>query len=161
MARCLTKTCSPFKAGCRKRIFRRLTRGSPNRHIPVVLEQLEPEADELPPTLIRPARWARPIEGLFKMLGTVPGYREFDVSAPFLIALPIFTAMLISDAGYGALLLLGPALAYRWAARSFGERFTQLLMIVGAVSLVWGALTNAFFGFAVAPSHADPHRADR
>ena len=28
------------------------------------------------------------------MLGTVPGYDEYDVSAPFLIALPIFTAML-------------------------------------------------------------------
>ena len=27
-----------------------------------------------------PVRWARPIEALFKILGTVPGYREFDVS---------------------------------------------------------------------------------
>jgi V/A-type H+-transporting ATPase subunit I len=116
-----------------------------------VLEQLEPVADELPPTLIRPPAWAQPIEGLFKMLGTVPGYREFDVSVPFLIALPIFTAMLISDAGYGALLLLGLALAYPWATRNFGARFTQLLMIVGAVSMVWGALTNAFFGFALLP----------
>jgi len=119
--------------------------------IPVVLEQIEPAEDEQPPTLIRPPAWARPIEGLFKMLGTVPGYREFDVSAPFLIALPIFTAMLISDGGYGALLLLGPALAYPWAARTFGARFTQLLMVVGAVSVVWGVLTNAFFGFAVLP----------
>jgi V/A-type H+-transporting ATPase subunit I len=90
------------------------------------------------------------------MLGTVPGYREFDVSAPFLIALPIFTAMLISDAGYGALLLLGPALTYSWAARNFGDRFTQLLMIVGAVSVVWGTLTNAFFGFALLPATIIP-----
>jgi V/A-type H+-transporting ATPase subunit I len=119
--------------------------------IPVVLEEVEPAEDEQPPTLIRPPAWARPIEGLFKMLGTVPGYHEFDVSAPFLIALPIFTAMLISDAGYGALLLLGPALAYPWAARNFGDRFTQLLMVVGAVSVVWGALTNAFFGFPLLP----------
>jgi V/A-type H+-transporting ATPase subunit I len=121
------------------------------QRIPVVLEQLEADADELPPTLVRPPAWARPIEGLFKMLGTVPGYREFDVSVPFLIALPIFTAMLISDAGYGALLLLGPALAYPWVARNLGARFTQLLMIVGAVSVVWGVVTNAFFGFALLP----------
>lgn len=119
--------------------------------IPLVLEQIDPAEDEQPPTLIRPPAWARSIEGLFKMLGTVPGYREFDVSAPFMIALPIFTAMLISDAGYGALLLLGPAIAYPWAARKFGERFTQLIMIVGACSLVWGVLTNAFFGFALLP----------
>ncbi len=86
------------RAACRNRAFRSS------------LEKTEPAEDEQPPTLIRPPAWARPIEGLFKMLGTVPGYREFDVSAPFLIALPIFTAMLISDAGYGAMLLLGPAL---------------------------------------------------
>jgi V/A-type H+-transporting ATPase subunit I len=119
--------------------------------IPVVLEKTEPAEDEQPPTLVRPAAWARPIEGLFKMLGTVPGYEEYDVSAPFLIALPIFTAMLISDAGYGALLMIGPALLYPWAARTFGDRFTQLLIIVGAVSLVWGVLTNAFFGFPLLP----------
>jgi V/A-type H+-transporting ATPase subunit I len=81
------------------------------------------------------------------MLGTIPGYREFDVSVPFLIALPIFTAMLISDAGYGAILLLGSALAYPRVARALGHRFTQLLMVVGLVSIIWGALTNAFFGF--------------
>ena len=121
------------------------------KDIPVVLEIREPSDDEQPPTLIRPPTWARPIEGLFQILGTVPGYREFDVSTPFLIALPIFTAMLISDAGYGAVLLLGPALSYAWATRTFGTRFTQLLMLIGAVSLIWGIVTNAFFGFALLP----------
>ncbi len=119
--------------------------------VPVVLEELEPAEDEQPPTLIRPPAWARPIEGLFKMLGTMPGYREFDVSAPFLIALPIFTAMLISDGGYGAVLLLGPALSYRLTAKTLGASFTQLLMLIGAVAMIWGILTNAFFGFAVLP----------
>jgi len=126
------------------------------RDIPVVLEKIEATEDEQPPTLVRPPRWARPIEGLFKMLGTVPGYQEFDVSVPFLIALPIFTAMLISDGGYGALLLLGPAMAYGWATRTLGTRFTQLLMVVGAVSVVWGLLTNTFFGFALLPTTLIP-----
>jgi V/A-type H+-transporting ATPase subunit I len=126
------------------------------RSMPAVLEVLEAAEDEQPPTLVRPPRWARPIEGLFKMLGTVPGYREFDVSIPFLIALPIFTAILVGDAGYGAVLLLGPALAYRRTAKALGARFTQLLMIIGAVSVVWGALTNSFFGFQVLPATLIP-----
>lgn len=126
------------------------------RRIPAVLEVLEAAEDEQPPTLVRPPRWARPIEGLFDMLGTVPGYREFDVSIPFLIALPIFTAILIGDAGYGAVLLFGPALAYRRTAKALGARFTQLLMIVGAVSIFWGALTNSFFGFQVFPGTLIP-----
>jgi len=124
--------------------------------IPVALERMEPTEDEQPPTLVRPPAWARPIEGLFSILGTVPGYREFDVSIPFLIVLPIFTAMLISDGGYGALLLLGPAVAYPWVSKQLGARFTQLLMLVGAVSVVWGVLTNAFFGFAVLPTTLIP-----
>ena len=119
--------------------------------LPAVLEVMEPAEDEQPPTLVRPPAWARPIEGLFNILGTVPGYREFDVSTPFLIALPIFTAMLISDGGYGALLLLGPALAYPRVAKALGARFTQLLMLVGAVSVIWGVLTNTFFGFPLLP----------
>jgi V/A-type H+-transporting ATPase subunit I len=68
----------------------------------------EPAPEDEPPTLFRPVRWARPIEALFEILGTVPGYREFDVSAAFMIALPIFSAMLISDAGYGLIYLLLP-----------------------------------------------------
>ncbi|MBM4087852.1 MAG: hypothetical protein FJ276_00265 [Planctomycetes bacterium] len=125
-------------------------------NLPAVMEVMEPAEDEKPPTLVRPPAWARSIEGLFKILGTVPGYREFDVSIPFLIALPIFTAMLISDGGYGAVLLLGPALAYRRVARALGASFTQLLMIVGAVTVVWGTLTNSFFGFPVLPVTAIP-----
>lgn len=122
-----------------------------SRGIAAGIEVLPPDAEEQPPTLVRPPAWARPIEGLFKMLGTVPGYREFDVSIPFLIALPIFTAILISDAGYGALLLVALAAGYPWISKSLGAPFTQLLMVVGAVSIVWGVLVSAFFGFTLYP----------
>jgi V/A-type H+-transporting ATPase subunit I len=121
------------------------------RDLAAAVEVLQPEPDEQPPTLVRPPAWARPIEGMFKMLGTVPGYREFDVSVPFLIALPIFTAVLISDAGYGALLLVALAAGYPRISKSLGAPFTQLLMLVGAVSIVWGVLVSAFFGFTLYP----------
>ncbi len=117
--------------------------------IPVAVELLEAGEDEQPPTLVRPPAWARPIEGLFQMLGTIPGYREYDVSIPFMIALPIFTAILIGDGGYGAILLLGPLLAYRRISGMIGARFTQLLMLVGAVTLVWGCITSTFFGVSL------------
>ena len=48
----------------------------------------EPRGDEQPPTQIRYPGWTSPIRGLFDLLRTVARYREFDVSAPFLIALP-------------------------------------------------------------------------
>ncbi len=108
----------------------------------------EPGPDEQPPTLVRPPAWAKPIEGLFRILGTTPGYREYDVSVPFLIALPLFTAILIGDGGYGAVLLAAMLLGYRKLANSLGQRFVQLLTIVGIVSVIWGIITASFFGLS-------------
>lgn len=117
--------------------------------IPSVVRTLEPAPDEEPPTLIRRPRLVRPIDGLFRMLGTVAGYREFDVSVPFMIALPIFTAILISDGGYSAILLLFPLLFYRQSVRLLGEGFTQLLAVFGGVGLLWGLACGSFFGFVL------------
>jgi V/A-type H+-transporting ATPase subunit I len=83
------------------------------------------------------------------MLGTVAGYREFDVSIPFMLALPIFAAMLIGDGGYGAVLFIGLLLGYKKASSALGPNFTQLLIMVGAVSLLWGFLCGSFFGFVL------------
>lgn len=117
-----------------------------DRGIAAAVSTLDPEPGEEPPTLIRPPRWAASIRGLFKILGTVAGYREFDVSTPFMIALPIFAAILISDGGYGALLFLVPLLFYRRLSMKLGGPFTRLLTIIGAVALGWGFLCGSFFG---------------
>lgn len=114
--------------------------------ITAAVRMIAPEPDEEPPTLIRSPKLVQPIRGMLSLLGTVPGYREFDLSVPFMIALPIFTAILISDGGYGLLLMLAPLLLYRVVARQLGEAFTQLLIVVGAAGLLWGVLCGSFFG---------------
>jgi V/A-type H+-transporting ATPase subunit I len=114
--------------------------------IPAAIHHIEPEPDEEPPTLLRSPKLVQPIRGMLDLLGTVPGYREFDMSVPFMIALPVFTAILISDGGYGLLLMLAPLLMYRKVAQSLGEQFTQLLIVVGAAGLLWGFLCGSFFG---------------
>lgn len=116
---------------------------------PAVVRVLTPEPDEEPPTLIRYGRFAKPIKAMFDVLGTVAGYREYDVSLPFMIALPIFSAMLISDGGYSALILLVPLVFYRLVAERLGKAFAHLLIVVGAVGLAWGALSGSFFGFVL------------
>jgi len=105
-----------------------------------------PAEDDEPPTLIRYPRWARPIQGLFDILGTLPGYREMDLSPFFMVALPLFAAMLIGDAGYGLLLVLVGGLFYGRLVRKAGRPKTHLLLIVGLATLVWGVLTANYFG---------------
>jgi len=119
------------------------------RDITAAVEVIPADEDEEPPTLIEYPNWTKPIKGLFDMLGTVAGYREFDVSIPFMLALPIFAAMLIGDGGYGAVLLVGLLLGYKKASSALGPNFTKLLIVVGAASLLWGFLCGSFFGFVL------------
>ena len=117
--------------------------------VEAAVETLEPEPGEEPPTLIKYPWWARPMEGLFKILGTVPGYAEFDVSAMFMVFLPIFSAILISDAGYGLLYLVLPIVLYRRMKAAGAEGLAQLIVVVGVLSLVWGLATCSVFGFNI------------
>jgi len=110
------------------------------------VQTMDAGEDETPPTLIRYPAWARPIKGLFDVLGTVPGYREIDLSGFFMLALPVFAAMLIGDAGYGLLFVVVPALIYRKAVAAAGQPGVHLLIVMGIATIVWGILTGVYFG---------------
>jgi V/A-type H+-transporting ATPase subunit I len=55
---------------------------------------------------------------VFELIGILPGYREIDVSLWFLLFFSLFFAMLVGDAGYGAI-FLGLTL---WAQRKFPRK---------------------------------------
>ena len=114
--------------------------------IEAAVETFEPAEDEEPPTLIRYPKWTRPIKGLFDIMGTNPGYRELDLSGFFMIGLPVFTGMLIGDAGYGLMLIAIPLLMYRRVTAAAGRDKIHLLMVMGAATFVWGLLTGNIFG---------------
>ena len=118
-----------------------------DRGITSAVDSREPADSESPPTLIRYPRWARPIKGLFDILGTVPGYTEFDVAVAFMIFLPIFSAILISDAGYGLLYALLPIVLYRRIKAVGIANLAHLIIVIGVLSIIWGVITCSFFGF--------------
>lgn len=110
----------------------------------------DPEEDDPVPTEVRNPKAIRIIRPVFGLLGTIPGYREFDISLLFLLFLTVFFAMIIGDGGYGAILLAGAlygAIRTKIAGRSLGEG--QLLMIVFSLAtVIWGAITGNWFGHA-------------
>jgi V/A-type H+-transporting ATPase subunit I len=126
-----------------------LRKGLAGEGIDAGVEVFEPQESDHPPTLIELPRWARPIQGLMKILGLSPGYNEQDVSIGFMIALPIFAAMLISDAGYGLMMALLPIVLRRKVVAKMGANVANLMIVIGAVSIVWGGLTGSFFGLDV------------
>jgi V/A-type H+-transporting ATPase subunit I len=120
------------------------------RGVHAAVEILDPSQDDEPPTLVRYPAWARPIQALFKVLGTVPGYREQDLAPFFMLALPIFTAMLIGDTCYGLVFLLVGGLGYKKLAAKAGKTAPQLILVLGLATLIWGVLTGSYFGVAPA-----------
>jgi V/A-type H+/Na+-transporting ATPase subunit I len=102
--------------------------------------------DERPPTLVRYPRGLRPIRALFDLLGVRPGYDEADPTAFFMVAMPVFAGMLIADAGYGLVFLLGSLVARRRLRnRAWGDAL-ELVMVFGVAALVWGAVSGSWFG---------------
>jgi len=114
--------------------------------VTAAVHRMPPAEDDEPPTLIRYPGWARPIKGLFDILATLPGYREFDIAPFFMIALPLFAAMIIGDAGYGLLLTVLPLVFYGKFAEKVGKAKVQLLIIFGVATLIWGLLAGNMFG---------------
>jgi len=108
----------------------------------------EPEETDNPPTKLRNAAWIRIIQPVFDFLGTVPGYREKDVSMYFLLFFSVFVAMIIGDAGYGAI-FLALAVFSTIKTKKAGKklpRFVTLLYVLSLSTLAWGAVTGTWFG---------------
>ena len=107
----------------------------------------DPSDEDEDPTLLRYPKWVELIKPIFGVIGVLPGYKELDVSALFLIFLSIFFAFLIGDAGYGALFI---AISLFFKAKLKGNAAAQnglnLMVLMSACTILWGALTGTWFG---------------
>ncbi|MDR2795247.1 MAG: hypothetical protein LBB47_00875 [Spirochaetaceae bacterium] len=115
----------------------------------------DPAETDMPPTLIKSNAVVRIIEPLFSFLGTVPGYREYDVSPSYLLFFSIFFAMIFGDAAYGCVLFAMSTLAGLAFRKKTGKMpdAAKLFMWLSFCTIVWGALNGAWFA---APYEALP-----
>lgn len=115
----------------------------------------EPAAGEPVPTLVSTPRWLVPIQSLFKFIRIFPGYNEVDVSASFMLFLSLFFAMIVGDAGYGAIFLGGTLLARRKLRTAPAGPF-HLMIIFSVCTIIWGVLTGVYFGLTNMPGLFTP-----
>jgi V/A-type H+-transporting ATPase subunit I len=108
----------------------------------------DPAEDDQVPTLLENPRSVSIIQPVFDMLGTVPGYRERDISLFFLVFLSIFFAMIIGDAGYGLVFLIPALLGIRSGKKKSGSASPAmiLLAVMSFCTVIWGTITGTWFG---------------
>ena len=111
----------------------------------------DPAEEDAVPTALRHNRFVQLLTPLTDFLGTVPGYREPDISLWFLLFFGIFFAMIFGDAGYGGILVL---LSLIGIGKAKGKGQTaplamQMFLYLGLLTVVWGTATCNWFGIPV------------
>lgn len=105
----------------------------------------KPADEDQPPTLVKTAKWIETIKPVFEFMGTVPGYREYDISLWFLVFFSLFFAMLIGDAGYGLIFISLTAWARMKMKKAPAEPF-RLMYVLGGATFFWGVISGTWFG---------------
>ena len=109
-------------------------------------EFLEPEDGEEPPTLTYNSKLVSPFNVVTNMYSP-PAYTGIDpnpMMAPFFA---LFFGIMLSDAGYGLLLMIAGIFALLYMKPKGGfKQFMQLAIICGASTVVWGLLFGGIFG---------------
>ena len=109
---------------------------------------MDPTDEDNVPTKLKNNKLVSLIYPVTDFLGTVPGYKEYDISGWFLLFFAIFFGIIFGDGGYGALMtiiavfaLIGGAIKKKKASPG-----VCLLMLLGLTTMAWGTITCTWFG---------------
>jgi V/A-type H+-transporting ATPase subunit I len=112
----------------------------------------EPTDEDNVPTLVENPKWINAIKPVFGLLGTIPGYKEFDISIWFLLFFSVFWAMILGDAGYG-LIFLGITIFSRIKFRKAPFEPFLLLFVTSITTIAWGGMSGNWFGVESFAAH--------
>ena len=111
----------------------------------------DPAEEDAVPTAMRHNRFVQLLTPLTDFLGTVPGYREPDISLWFLLFFGIFFAMIFGDAGYGGILVILSLIGIGKAKvkEQPAPLAMQMFLYLGILTVIWGTATCNWFGISV------------
>ena len=106
----------------------------------------EPTDDEDVPVLLENSSFSSPVEGITKMYA-LPGKRDVDPTPVMSFFYYLFFGMMLSDAGYGLLMIIGTTIALKKFKLETNMRKTLTMFRNCGISTVfWGALFGSWFG---------------
>ncbi len=102
------------------------------------------EDDGQVPSKVKYTKLTALMKPVFGILGTVPGYNEYDISFWFLCFFTLFFAMIIGDAAYGCIFLIA-AIALNVKTKKMSDAIL-LLYVLSIATICWGSVTGTWFG---------------
>ncbi|MFJ1267440.1 V-type ATP synthase subunit I [Legionella lytica] len=106
----------------------------------------EPEAGELPPTLLESSPWLKGGQELVRFYQT-PGYHALDPSISVFFSFAIFFAIILADAGYGLILALFTFLGWKHLGKyNVGQWLRPLLVVICIFSIIYGVMLGSYWG---------------
>ena len=107
----------------------------------------DPDKTDRPPTILENKPAVRIIHPLFSMLGTLPGYWEYDISLSYMVFLCIFFAMILGDAVYGIIIFAAGFALGVFFKKKKGEfpDAAKLLMLLAFCTVIWGCISGSWF----------------
>src|SRR6056297_3460685 len=105
----------------------------------------DPDDPKEVPTKLSDTKSKKLVEPIYNFMGTIPGYKEYDISSLFLIFFAVFVAMIVGDAGYGVI-YLGLTLLARKKMPDAPKDTFHLFYILSGATIIWGLLTGTIFG---------------
>ncbi len=106
----------------------------------------EPEADEEVPVLLENSKFSAPVEGITEMYA-LPNRRDVDPTPVMSFFYYLFFGMMLSDAGYGLVMLIGTTIALK--KMRLEEKMRKTLIMFrncGVSTVIFGALFGSWFG---------------
>lgn len=106
----------------------------------------EPSEDEDVPVLLENSRFSSPVEGITKMYA-LPGKGDVDPTPVMSFFYYLFFGMMLSDAGYGLLMIIGTTIALKkFKLESSMKKTLTMFRNCGVSTVFWGALFGSWFG---------------
>ncbi len=107
----------------------------------------EPEEEDNVPTKLKNNKLVSLIYPLTDFLGTVPGYREYDISGWFLLFFTVFFGMIFGDGGYGLLVTVAALIMLiKGSGKKSASPAAGLMLLLGIATVIWGLVTCTWFG---------------
>ena len=112
----------------------------------VAITVFEPEEEEDVPVLLENNGFSSPVEPITEMYA-LPAKKDIDPTPVMAVFYYLFFGLMLSDAGYGCLMVLVSAIALKKFPLEGNLRKTMKMFLYSGVSTIfWGALFGTWFG---------------